>query len=172
MFCLLCHTVPISAQFVDIVTAFGFKTSNTDEYYTTCHRQIGYGDGEADAAKVHSYGEHPKALRIPRLSNPLDICFNVRYVQEHGRNDLADPWSFRQTALYQHHAFVDNTSAFVFIQCPSTATESLKHMIQCESWLELQSPQTIHLHFFKTCARDWRYYLNYVSDGLRKVVCS
>ncbi|KAF2814367.1 uncharacterized protein BDZ99DRAFT_554904, partial [Mytilinidion resinicola] len=152
MFCLLCHALQILPSFIDIATAFGFKISNTDEYFTTCYQRL-FRDND-DSSNLTKFTRY-------------DICFNIRYLEEHGRSGLSDPWSFRQMAVYQRHDFPQGRSSCILIQPPSTARETIERLLQASKEQQNRSPLLIHLQLLKICARKWRWYLNYLSDGLR-----
>lgn len=156
-------------RFAEIVSAFGARTADDDEYFTTCHRQKTW-DAQNDATGAfRRSGEMPSALHAiafesPRSLTCIDICYNVRFVEQHGRDGLKDPWSFRQTAVYHSYDYERKACSWVFIQLP----KALRARLTREA--KPFPPLLIHLLIQHYCASEWRWYINYLSDLVSKMV--
>jgi hypothetical protein len=63
MFRMLCHARSIPAKFIDIVVAFGFKSANIDEYFTTCSRHFYIEKPEnSKSSQPFAYGEQSQSV--------------------------------------------------------------------------------------------------------------
>lgn len=152
LFRQLCHGLQIMPQSAEIVSAFGARTTDDDEYFTTCHRQKIWG------AQNDSTGAFRRS----------DICYNIRFVERHGRDGLKDPWSFRQVAVYHSYDYERKKCSWVFIQLPKAVIASIVREAKPHS------PLLIHWLIRHYCASEWRWYINYLSDlvsTMRDVSC-
>lgn len=114
---------------------------------------------------------YPTLVQVVRQSTDLiDISFNVRHVEEHGRSGMSDPWSIRQTALYQHYDLTCTKSTSLLIQCPSKVKRNLELCLDDDPGTIPHSPLAVPVFLFEACSKNWRWYLNYHSDCLRQIV--
>ena len=103
----------------------------------------------------------------------LEFCYNVRYVERHGRAE-PDPWSLRQSGIYQRHFFCDNRSIWILIQPSSTICRLLKEKLrQCitePSKVDL-NPVAGHLVILLAAARTWKEYIDDLRTEADLLVC-
>lgn len=95
----------------------------------------------------------------------LDICYNIRYVELHGRN-RKDPWSFRNLAL--HHSYSrTGESTWIFISLPVSIREHLKQLLD-----ENEDYHHVlwHLDILVSTEKNWRWYINFLEDSQQKIV--
>jgi hypothetical protein len=104
------------------------------------------------------------ASKLPRSLTCIDICYNLHFVERHGRDGLKDPWSFRQVAVYHSYDYERKKCSWVFIQLP----KALKARIIREE--KPHSPLLIHWLIRHCCASEWRWYINYLSDLVSTMV--
>lgn len=169
MLSMLCHARKVFPSFIDIVVGFGFKTTGTNEYFSVCNRRIQSAEIRSPA-ELGGYGILRKLhLRI-KSDEEAEICYNVWFVEKHGRPNLSDPWSFRQTAAYQGYSFDRRASTWILIQSPNDVRKSLESNLSQPDFPMRGSPMTMHLRLLKYAARNWRWFLNYLSDLQREMV--
>jgi len=169
LFRQLCHGLQIMPQFAEIVSAFGARTTDDDEYFTTCHRQKTWGAQNDSTGTFRHSGETPSAMYAmapepPRSLTCIDICYNIRFVERHERDGLKDPWSFRQVAVYHSYDYERKKCSWVFIQLPKAVKASIVREAKPHS------PLLIHWLIRHYCASEWRWYINYLSDLVSTMV--
>lgn len=156
-------------RFAEILSAFGVRTADDDEYFTTCHcqkasiTQKGGNGGLKRSGKTLCFLSATTSMPLRPLTC-VDICYNVRFVERHGRDGLTDPWSFRQAAVYHSYSYERRTCSWVFVQLP----KSLRARLKREG--RPLSPLLIHVLIHRYCASEWRWYINYLSDLVSKMV--
>ncbi|KAH7198913.1 uncharacterized protein B0J16DRAFT_392732 [Fusarium flagelliforme] len=148
----LYNTLEIDPQFLKIIGGFQRRWSSHVEDIMRCY-------GSATTATVNE-GDNPEmvdgttGLKADYLSS--DICYSIYHFELHGRA-LDDPWSCRQSAIYQKYSSNNARSDFIIIQPParfSSYTTGQPH------------PMTLHLEFISACISNWQNYMNYVSKRL------
>lgn len=124
--------------FLDTLHDFGYRSRDNDSTWNNFHcRRSGEG------------------LR------KLEICYTVRFFEENQRN-RGNPWSLRQTAVYQGVDYSTNTSAFIFLQ-PSSYIEErlgdkLRAIAQDESLHEIRHI-LLHVVLLSSTLINWRRYI-------------
>jgi hypothetical protein len=95
----------------------------------------------------------------------LDICYNIRYVELHGRN-RKDPWSFRNLALYHSYSRAGE-STWIFISLPVSIREHLKQFLD-----ENEDYHHVlwHLDILISTEKNWRWYINFLEDSQQNIV--
>lgn len=95
----------------------------------------------------------------------IDLCYNLRYFERHGRQ-LADPWSCRQSAVYQKYYSDSKKSKWIIIQPPIRFASYLKNIGACH----LSHPMDLHISYFGIAIAKWREYLNFIDEKLKGFV--
>ncbi|KAF2118049.1 hypothetical protein BDV96DRAFT_571304 [Lophiotrema nucula] len=143
MFSVIESSFDILPSFKEIVTSFGIKIKDEDNYYSACYRRF------------HWEGE--KSL------NHYEICYNVRFVELHGRAKPANPWSFRQYAVYQTHDCRTGCCKWLLIRHHASLRDQFRSPtsegVQKTPWASLY----LHHLLLKSSSSTWRWYLNYLS---------
>lgn len=179
MFSMLCNFYGVFPKYLDFVFGFGIKTKgDTDQHFGACSRRLHLDrDGRSIAKQPRNpttYGTVKKIVaRYTHSNKAIEICYNIRHFEEHGR-DLEDPWSCRHYAVYQQYSFEDDTSTWILIQVPKTTQAYLKRVTRESSDINNSStqghPMELHLHFLASGGRNWRKYINYLSEQLDQMV--
>jgi hypothetical protein len=95
----------------------------------------------------------------------LELSYNLRFVEPHGRQ-LADPWSYRHSAIYQKFFITEHQSTFIVIHQPLQLPDNLQD-IQTGS---RGQPLSLHIRYIKSANHYWRDYLKYRSIELLSFV--
>ncbi|RYN47214.1 hypothetical protein AA0114_g7929 [Alternaria tenuissima] len=146
MFQLLYHQLEIHPAFMEIVTSFGFKIVDEDEYFTPS-----FSTFNTDRALTY------------------EIYYSVQYIELHGRNKPNDPWSFRKYAVHQKYDLDFESSSWLFVQPQEVSREWLRGGNCRQSASGPLHPLSIHLKILKSATVSWRWYLNYLSDELNRI---
>ncbi|KAK6337401.1 hypothetical protein TWF730_002802 [Orbilia blumenaviensis] len=129
------------------------KISPSDEYFMSCYYDIFRG---TDVLTEGSLGG--PSQKVPGFQ----ICYNLRYFERHGR-ERQDPWSCRQSVIYQRYNFATTaSSAWIVVQAPERLKTTLDDVgIHC-----LQNPLFFHIRILDAAvANNWEY-IEYLSDQL------
>ncbi|KAI1497173.1 hypothetical protein F5X99DRAFT_413332 [Biscogniauxia marginata] len=151
--CAYCRVIP---QFLNIVMGFGRKLSPNDEDFMTCYASFSTSRGRNRNAN------HKPDRAARRATLACDLCYNIRYFERHGR-ELEDPWSCRQSAVYQKYYSDSKKSKWVVIQPPKNFTALLKKTKTCH----LSHPMGLHIKYLGATIARWREYLNFIAERLQ-----
>jgi hypothetical protein len=110
--------------------------------------------------------QEPLGGTLIQLTAATDICYNIRYFELHGRQST-DPWSCRQSAIYQKFYPSKNTSTCIIIHQPLTLCGSLRNARPGN----LSHPMAIHIRYIRSTSHNWRDLLCDISSDLTKLVC-
>ena len=100
----------------------------------------------------------------------LEISYNVRHFEKHGR-DLQDPWSSRQSSVYQSYSHRNNTSIWILIQIPSRTRSHLERLnSEGEGSSPDNHPMDMHLHLLVSCEKNWGPYIGYLGNEVSLIV--
>ncbi|OCK78124.1 hypothetical protein K432DRAFT_444833 [Lepidopterella palustris CBS 459.81] len=94
----------------------------------------------------------------------------IMFVEKNGRN-RGDPWSLRQTGVYQQVTFDSRQSAWIFLQLSSSTRAALEKVLRSQpsSPGENDSPMTLHALLLGTTVDNWDEYIQNLSTQLRDV---
>lgn len=132
----------VSPVFLEALYSFGRKvTGDDDPYFSLCEER-------------------------PTLSPSVrELCYVLRTYERHGRHQLNDPWSLRQSLIYQRHDHETNKSVWIFVQLFQGCRKGLwKEFIQTHTW-HLMRP---HYLFLEVILPDWRWYFDYQRRFIRE----
>ncbi|OCK75784.1 hypothetical protein K432DRAFT_307764 [Lepidopterella palustris CBS 459.81] len=150
-------SLTVHPDFLEVVHLFGEKSEPVEESFSVyfCHPLSQYQP---------SYPEHS-------FSNEgYVIGYNIKYVAEHGRPFLKDPYSVRETGVFQLCANGSNTTQrcnWIFVH-PSEALEErlgeiFKNAKETSCALQFQ----IHALALLSVSENWRTYTNYLEESFR-----
>lgn len=170
---LACHHV--FAPFLHVVNEFGskirheFSKSNTFHvcnHMNTCPTFKFKSNGNA----LHDYGEIAIGSSTSSDKN-IEVTYILQYVERNGRN-RGDPWSLRQTGVYQQTTFDSHKSMWIFLQLSQSTKAALKEVLQnqpiypCGS----DSPMALHALLLGVTVHNWGDYIQSLSKQLMCVV--
>ena len=155
--CLKLFTyLKVHPSFLDILHTSGEKIAPVEETFI--------------AQFTHIYPPPPSVFGSTGYSKRgYELGYNIKFVEKHGRK-LADPYSLRETGVYQKWVSVSERGNWVFMQ-PSESMKSL---------LESRFPRAttkdsaynfqIHAAILMKASSNWRFYINYLEDLFSKIV--
>ena len=105
-----------------------------------------------------------------------EITYNLYHVEQHGRSNLKDPWSIRQTAVYQKFSFNDERSTWTMVQLAKPIRNIIEKVIAGAKprssttrghWL---LPILVHTMILTMSQRKWKTYIHYLAERLASLV--
>ncbi|KAH8161553.1 hypothetical protein CIB48_g6688 [Xylaria polymorpha] len=116
---------------------------------------------EKDYVNVGNLATEFLTCVLALIGNKVEICYTVRFFEENQRN-TSNPWSLRQTAVYQGVDYSTDTSTFILLQ-PSSYIErrlgdKLHAITHDESSHELRHI-LLHLVLLSSSLVNWRHYI-------------
>ncbi|KAI1806718.1 hypothetical protein F4811DRAFT_122101 [Daldinia bambusicola] len=147
MFRALYKFIQITPHFLKIVMGLGRKFSSWDEDFMSCYSRFSVPSSQM--------------LSTPHVA---DLCYNIRHFERHGR-DINDPWSCRQSAIYQKFDLDSESSDWIVIHPPVHFAPGFKF----SGTDDLDHPMYLHLHYLAVGVFGWREYLNCSSRRLKKL---
>ncbi|OWP00039.1 hypothetical protein B2J93_8610 [Marssonina coronariae] len=148
----------VHPAFLDILHTSGEKIGPVEESFA------------AQFARISPPPPLPPSPGRPRAAHRgYELGYNIKYVERHGRK-LADPFSLRETGVYQKWDAPSAEGDWIFMQ-PSASMKSL---------LEAHFPQTapsdapylfqLHAAILAKASSSWRPYINHLEDAFSKIV--
>ncbi|MCJ1261692.1 hypothetical protein MMC22_001558 [Lobaria immixta] len=140
-----------SPAFLNLALELGFKISDTEENCGTLYYRLHSSDKDC---QIESY----------------EITYSVRYIEEHGRDELIDPWSLRHVVVHQRYFFTKNLSTWVVIQVPSSIRGQLERAISAAGSIGRlpatagPHPMALHALFLISSQRHWDAYIKYLFE--------
>lgn len=95
----------------------------------------------------------------------LEVCYGVRYVQEHGRKGEFSPWSLRQFVVYNQTDFV-GLSTWVFVSLPDFLQEAFNEYHGEVRDDITRNPFDVHWILLSKAVSKYRSYLVYLSENI------
>jgi hypothetical protein len=92
-------------------------------------------------------------------------------MERNGRN-RGDPWSLRQTGVYQQATYNNCRSAWIFLQLSRSARVGLENVLRSQSshTSENESPMTLHALLLGVTIDNWAEYIQHLSTQLGELV--
>lgn len=149
--------------FVDFLQAFGRKASSSDTGFGGCKRKIEY----APTSPGFVQAERKRGIEY------YEICYNLKYAEKNNRLP-EDPWSVRQTCVYQKFEYDCKRSTWILVQPSERARNRLQEVFKSRTTEDIDrsvhNPLDIHLLFISASAENWRWYFNYLEESLIDMV--
>lgn len=168
---LACHTV--FHPFLDCLHGFGFKTEEDYRIWDGFHVLIS-DRGMEERASCH-YGM-PYLWKlfdyIVNLDFCTELCYNIRYVERNGRG-TGDPWSLRQTGIYQKYYPAAKRSVWILLEPSKTLQERLRTILnskRSDSDVGERSPMLLHTLILFMTASNWGSYLDDLDSEVKALV--
>jgi hypothetical protein len=99
----------------------------------------------------------------------LELSYLLQYVEENGRNH-GDPWSLRQTGVYQQANIENRRSAWIFLQLPRSVRHRLETILRRSEVSTIGSLMRFHGVLLLDTVENWGKYIEYIHSQLRVVV--
>ncbi|KAI9775958.1 MAG: hypothetical protein M1839_000657 [Geoglossum umbratile] len=133
MFRFICFKLQIDPQFLDVVFGFCYRTASHDRTFMCLYKSVISKD------------------------ELLDIGYNLRFFEPNGDTRKgADPWSCRQSAVYQKLFPLTSRSVWMVIQPPLSFPGSLHD----HRFGNGAHPLALHIRYIRACMLHWRDYIN------------
>ena len=102
------------------------------------------------------------------MRNSKEIVFVMKYPESNGRTDGADPWSIRQTGIYQSFQSLSRTSIWILLhpRYNSVADARLKSILNSPgtSGCSDRQPLLLGLIVISVYFVNWRAYMAYLEE--------
>jgi hypothetical protein len=100
-----------------------------------------------------------------------ELSYLLQFMEKNGRN-RGDPWSLRQTGVYQQATFDSDQSAWIFLQLSRSTRIVLENAFrsQLRRFSENDSPMTLHGLLLEATVDNWGEYIQDLNAQLRDVV--
>lgn len=101
-----------------------------------------------------------------------ELCYNIRYVERHGRG-TGDPWSLRQTGIYQQYYPVVKRSVWILLEPSKTLQERLRAILDSKptnSDVAERNPMLLHTLILFMTASNWGSYLDDLDSEVKALV--
>ena len=113
-------------------------------------------------------------MLIARCSPLAEMALTLKYPEHNGRTDGADPWSFRQTGVYQSFDVTTKTSIWLLInpRQGTAADKRLKDLLGSRENFTITEGQLplIGLMVLSTYFGNWRTYMAFYEKEELRVV--
>lgn len=94
----------------------------------------------------------------------------LKCVEQHGREDVEDPWSVRQYLVYQHSSNSDNESAFVVVNPSASRMLRDKLIVLQNAKTNLPCRTKIHLMMVAAATENWSTYVSWLESKVHPLV--
>jgi len=119
----------------------------------------------------NTLGEDLPAIYMQRGSPRNDLfemCFDVRYPEQNGRNN-GDPWSIRHTALYYQYDNSTDMSVSLLIQPSEKLRRQINSLLACKALSGFQS-FLIQQAVLVSSGLSWKPYVTHIEKELKILV--
>ncbi|PMD20728.1 hypothetical protein NA56DRAFT_173782 [Hyaloscypha hepaticicola] len=134
----------IFERFKEFVMSFGWKKREHDIGPPLCRFEV---------------DEAGPRTRSPGSFGNYECAYGLRYVEKNGYGDKKEPWSVRQTAIYQKYE--DGMETWVFISASKQAEiKAIEFIDQCGvNRSSSTTPFDLHLILLEVALANWRWYI-------------
>lgn len=100
----------------------------------------------------------------------IDLCYRIQYPMPNNR-DWGDPFSIRQTAVYQAHFDTEQPDTWILIR-PTTAVQRrlFADLERSIASCRRKDPVCYHVNFLSSTTAFWEDYIEYLRDRLDQYV--
>lgn len=163
----------VFVSFIDVIHSFGFKKSANDDILR-CQSYHGYLSTGLNPRQPYLYGiSVPSQLSYSRLKPISELCYIVQYVEKNGR-DRGDPWSLRQTGVYEQVDIETGKSVWIILQPSSSARQCLEQGLQTLDQdtygRNTSDPMLLHSIFLLATADNWVEYIKHLHSQADEMV--
>jgi Mg2+ and Co2+ transporter CorA len=148
--------------FLDTVFAFGVRTKDDDNTWPNFHSRVSYPEaGES----VDGFGGYVETEGLA-----VETCYTVRFFERNHRN-TGDPWSLRQTGVYQRFDTATNNSVWTLIKPSHYLQVRLRdklHTLARRPQLRPVRHMLLHLVIVSSTLEGWAEYITTQQDVLER----
>lgn len=166
------------SRFWDFLLPFSFKTRESDLTNAPLRfRKLEVVEEHGPRQRV-SFGKEPDTQFLRWKTDNLSECaYGFRYVELNHRataqrdNPDYDPWSIRQSVVYQRHDIALSRNVFILISPSETARKNLEDEVgRALSWAEGTNPFDLHRILISTLQENWRFYIRSLENLIQTQV--
>ena len=149
----------VMPAFVDYLFPFGRQHYAQDFYFSGFHHE--------ERLSIDEGG-----LNLPELGrsgHDIRMCFNLKSV-EPSKSQAQWPWSIRHTAVYHSFDIETGKSFWTIVKGDQLIKKRLEvaaKLGSSSSTGAFSSSLAAHLVIFDWCRENWRWYINYLEEGLQ-----
>lgn len=99
-----------------------------------------------------------------------ELSYLLHYVEENNRNH-GDPWSSRQTGIYQQVKAKGHRSTWIFLKLSGASRRQVETVIQKEASGNTDGCMKLHSCLLLATVDNWGRYIDYLDTQLRGIVC-
>jgi hypothetical protein len=150
--------------FLDTVFAFGVRTKDDDNTWPNFHSRVSY---PAAGESVDGFGGYVETEGLA-----VETCYTVRFFERNHRN-TGDPWSLRQTGVYQRFDTATNNSVWTLIKPSHYLQVRLRdklHTLARRPQLRPVRHMLLHLVIVSSTLEGWAEYITTQQDVLERFV--
>ncbi|KAI9788754.1 MAG: hypothetical protein M1816_006611 [Peltula sp. TS41687] len=148
----------VHPDFLDVVHIFGEKVGPVEESFSAFFAQL-----SPQPSITTAIGENVHSCSY-------EIGFNIKYVAEHGRSYPNDPYSIRETGVYQKYCSDTQTCNWIFIQPSDEFRDRLERALVSANDAAPMNQFQIHVLVLLSVSENWRDYINYLEGTFSKLV--
>lgn len=163
----------------DFVLPFSFKTRESDISHAP-FRFRRLGSGVVSDSKLASFGTPDMLVETfyAWMLNSIECAYGFRYVELNNRtlekreNPDYDPWSVRQSAIYQQYDSHYDRIMFILISASDSVCKGLEEAIQ-RAGAKQKKLNAFDLHriIISTLHENWRLYIRSLEALMTQQVC-
>ena len=100
-----------------------------------------------------------------------ELAYIYQFMEKNGRN-RGDPWSLRQTGVYQQATFKSHQSVWIFLQLSKSTRIILEREMRSPSryFSKSESPMALHALLLGASVDNWGEYIRDLNAQLRDIV--
>lgn len=166
-------SVQVFVPFLDAVRAFGLRVQESNNIHAFYRAHISQRPDSVRGR--YYYGGLDISFSIASSEKlrhfVAEICYVLHYMAKNGRN-RGDPWSMRQTAIYQQMCLESGRSSWILLH-PSKDTRAQLEQ-ELINFKETNDSEQNHMHlhntFLLSTAHNWEDYLEDLHQQLADLV--
>ncbi|OJD36867.1 ankyrin repeat protein [Diplodia corticola] len=151
----------VHPAFLEVVLTFGEKIAPVEESQCSFF------------ASISSNGASDSTSNRPPPSGStcsFEIAYNIKYVARHGRKYPKDPYSVRESGVYQKHTAASQQCTWILLQPSNELEERLQRHMFDPLASNPNGHLLIHALILLVASEDWREYVNYLEDEFSKLL--
>ena len=110
------------------------------------------------------------ALTLRLLTVIPELAYLHHYVEENNRNH-GDPWSLRQTGVYQQVEAKGHRSTWIFLKLSGSTRRQIETVVQTGSYGNTDGFTKLHSCLLLATVDNWGVYIDHLDAQLRSIVC-
>ncbi|KAL8697682.1 MAG: hypothetical protein Q9224_002191 [Gallowayella concinna] len=136
-----------------------------DEFYAESGRlfsseeeylDVMFVSSRGEGANTRLYSDHKSLTTLTQLCAPDKFCYNLKYMELHGRH-TNNPWSQRTMCIYQQHDRSTHQTKCIFLQ----PADRVYQAIQKDPWIH-EKILPLHILCLSAAESNWGSYIEYM----------